>query len=329
MKQHKQPAGTKIVVVTRKTRLEQLVERHNTKSQAAFYVRQNRQDFSDYEREDAVYRAAVSAVMKALEGLPDGRGATCKVQPLDRGFLPAFLFEGTAAVVVVGQDGLVANAAKYVDGRPMIGVNPDPARFDGVLLPFRADSEPQVLRVREAAMRVLADRAACHRITMAEATTNDGQRILGFNDLLIGRRDHVSARYGLRFAGKAESQSSSGILVTTGAGSTGWAGSVRQSALAMVRLLTGKADFDLPHVTMKWEDPRLLFAVREPYLSRATGVTLAAGYIGPDAPLVVESHMPEGGVIFGDGMDPDALTFTSGTVATIRPASVRALLVRP
>ena len=39
--------------------------------------------------------------------------------------------------MVVGQDGLVANVAKYSKHIPIVAVvNPDKERYDGVLLPF-------------------------------------------------------------------------------------------------------------------------------------------------------------------------------------------------
>src|SRR5207244_5347037 len=129
----------------------------------------------------------------------------------------------------VGQDGLVVNTAKYLDGEPIVAVNPDPARFDGVLLPFRPED------ARAAAARAIEGAATFHRITMAEAALNDGQKILAFNDLFIGRRTHVSARYRLDWRGGGEEQSSSGVLVSTGAGSTGWWSSTENMAAAVGR----------------------------------------------------------------------------------------------
>lgn len=35
--------------------------------------------------------------------------------------------DGQDIVVVIGQDGLVANTLKYLDGQPVIAINPDPA----------------------------------------------------------------------------------------------------------------------------------------------------------------------------------------------------------
>jgi hypothetical protein len=47
--------------------------------------------------------------------------------------LDRFLLDPEDIVVAVGQDGLVANVAKYVQDQPVIGVNPEPDRNPGVL----------------------------------------------------------------------------------------------------------------------------------------------------------------------------------------------------
>lgn len=116
----------KIVLVTRPTRLAELIARFNTASQARFYVEHLGADFSDYQREDENYQAARARVSATLETF--GR-----VQTLDRALLPNFLFGPDDTIVVLGQDGLVANTLKYLNGQPVLGVNPDPARWDGQL----------------------------------------------------------------------------------------------------------------------------------------------------------------------------------------------------
>src|SRR5438552_1298328 len=97
------------------------------------------------------------------------------------------------------------------------------------------------------------------------------------------------------------------VLVTTGAGSTGWFSSTQNMAQAVARLLLEDRAPELPRMRLPWDDPRLVFVVREPYLSRSSGVQLGAGLIEPGDALVLESHMPEGGVIFSDGVEADAL----------------------
>ena len=95
----------KIVVVTRRTRLEELVARFNTRAQARFYIEHAGGDFSDYQREDDIYRAARDTLRHGLDlGL--------KIQFVDRSLIPTFVFARTDLVVTLGQDGLVANTAK-------------------------------------------------------------------------------------------------------------------------------------------------------------------------------------------------------------------------
>jgi NAD kinase len=305
----------KIVMVTRKSRLEELVARFNTREQAKFYIEHMGLDFSLYEQEHRVYAEAIAKLRRDLEGL------TSKFQHIDRGFLPNFLFTPHDLVVTVGPDGMVVNTAKYLAGQPVVAVNPDPAHIDGILLPY------SVTRARQGVERVLEGTARYHLITMAEAVLNDGQRLLAFNDFLVGMKTHVSSRYSLTWRGRTERQSSSGVLVSTGAGSTGWLSSTQNMARAVAHLLLPDTAPQLPTLRLKWEDPRLVFVVREPFLSKASGVSLAAGMLEPGEELTLESHVPENGVIFSDGIESDALGFNSGAVATIRAAAEQTRLV--
>ncbi|AKF83772.1 hypothetical protein SAMN05443572_104286 [Myxococcus fulvus] len=301
----------KILLVTRRTRLAGLVERFNTKKQARFYVENAGQDFDEFEREDQAYARSVDRLRDSLDvGLP--------VQQVDRSLVPTFLFTGKEIVVVAGQDGLVANVAKYVGEQPLVGVNPDPDRFDGVLLPY------EVPGARAAVRKVLEGKARTRGVTLAEARLEDGQRLLAFNDLFIGARTHVSARYRLSHGGQEEAQSSSGVLVSTGAGSSGWLSSV----FTLARALTARTG-GVPGEAwrLSWEEPRLAFVVREPFVSRNSSAELVGGFVTPEQELVLESRMPSGGVIFSDGMEEDFLAFGAGARAHIRPAKQRARLV--
>ncbi len=301
----------KIILVTRKTRLAELVERFNTRAQAKFYIEHAGGDFGDYVAEDDAYLRALEALHRSLElGL--------RVQQIHRDLVPTFLFAATDLVVAVGQDGLVANVAKYVGTQPVVAINPDPARFDGVLLPF------EVPQAGAAVRRVLDGTSRVREITLAEARLADGQRLLGFNDLYIGARSHVSARYRIGVGERHEAQSSSGVLVSTGAGSTGWLSSVVTMAARVAAFTGGTAGKPLH---LGWDDPRLVFVVREPFTSRHSQATLVAGVVEPGNTLALESQMPSGGVIFSDGIEADALAFDSGAIATIGAAAQRTRLV--
>src|SRR5262244_404969 len=128
----------KIVLVTRPTRLAELVIRFNTVSQARFYIEHQGANFSDYAREDEIYHRALMETKKSLSVMG-------QLQIVNREFLPNFVFGLDDIIVTLGQDGLVANTLKYLDGQPVVGVNPDPARWEGKLLPFRVSELNQVI----------------------------------------------------------------------------------------------------------------------------------------------------------------------------------------
>jgi hypothetical protein len=295
--------------------LEELIDRFNTLPQAKFYIEHMGLDFSDYQAEHEVFTGVARKVMRDLEGV--GR----KVQRIDWTFLPNFIFDAQDAIVVLGRDGLVSNTAKYLDGQMIVGVNPDPSRIDGILLPFApGQAAPMVANVIEG-------RAVFREITMAEVSLNDGQRLLAFNDFYLGQRSHISSRYSLTWRDTTERQSSSGVLVSTGVGSTGWFSSTQNMARSVTTLLLGADAPNLPTFRLNWDDPRLVFVVREPFRSKASDVNLTAGLVDEGDELRFESHMPDGGVIFSDGVEADTLAFNSGSLATVRAADKKARLV--
>jgi NAD kinase len=299
------------IVVTRRTRLDELIARFNTKAQAKFYIEQAGANFIDYEIEHVTYQHAVDSIVTRLQ-------KRMKVQVIDRSFVPNFLFPPDAVIVTAGQDGLVANTAKYVGGRPIVAVNPDPVRFDGLLLPFLASD------CVEGVERVANGTASFRSVTMAETTLQDGQHLLAFNDFFIGANSHISARYAIRHGTESEEQSSSGVLISTGAGSTGWMSSVFNMATGVTRRFGSGTPVSL---NLPWETRKLVFVVREPFISRTSGAKIVAGEIDTQSVLSIESHMPQNGVIFSDGVENDFLQFNAGAIATIGVASETARLV--
>ncbi|MBI5387412.1 MAG: sugar kinase [Verrucomicrobia bacterium] len=326
----------KIILVTRPTRVAELKRRFSTRTQAKFYVSHLGQDFSDYEREDELYAHAVREAQQTLDSL--GR-----VQVIDRSFLPNFVFGPQDIVVVMGQDGLVANTVKYLDGQPVVGVNPDPARWDGQLLPFKLPDLGKVMP------EILQRRRPTKAVTMAKATLNTGETMHAVNDIFVGPRTHGSARYTISVGGRTENQSSSGVIVSTGVGSTGWFKSLLAGAAGIVQSagsqtareaqedLFGKAP-PLPgkqrtrttfsaRSEFPWDADYLCFTVREPFPTRTTQASIVFGRVTEKQPLILVSQMPENGVIFSDGIEQDFLEFRSGARATVGIAEKRGCLV--
>lgn len=304
----------KIVMIVRRTRLDDLIMRFNTEDQARFYVEHMGADFSDYQAEDRTYKLAVRHAESALSR--HGR-----LQIVDRSFVPNFIFGPRDTVVALGQDGLVANVLKYLDGQPVLGVNPDEKRWEGILLPFT------VADLDLAIPEVFAGRRPVADVTMAEATLNTGQTLYAVNDLFIGPRSHTSARYTIRIGNQTEHQSSSGIIVSTGLGSTGWFRSILAGATGVASALSGNTMQLNERATVPWNADYLYFSVREPWPSRTSGAGVTFGRVTASTPLTLVSQMPEHGVIFSDGIESDFLQFNSGTEATVTISGRKGRLV--
>lgn len=280
----------RLVLVTRETEYEGLLARHATRGQATAFLRRREQSLEGLDAQ----RDQMQEMLAEIRGaLPKGwRNASVRRAELDR-----FLFGPEDVVVAVGPDGLVANLAKYLDGQPVIGVNGDPARNPGVLVPHTASQAAALLQHTATAPLPTVGR------TMIRAELDDGQSLLALNEVFIGHASHQSARYSLQFAGREEAQSSSGLIVATGTGATGWALSISRA--------TGIA------VDLAPDDKAAVFLVREPWPSQATGVDLASGRLGAGERLLVVSRMNEGGVVFADGMEGDRLDFAWGRTLTV------------
>lgn len=293
----------RVVVVTRPTDYEALLERHGTREQARFFLETHGQQIGDVEARHARFEQALAAVLRAVP-------MRWRRSRITRADLSRFVFEPDDVVVCVGQDGLVANVAKYLHGQRVVGVNADPSRYDGVLVPHRAEAAGTLLAA--AAER----RAAVEERTMVEARTDDGQRLLALNEIFVGHERHQSARYRIAWGGVEERHSSSGVVVATGTGSTGWARSI---------VLGRGVD---PSTLPRPADPRLAFFVREAFPSVATGTRVTDGVVAGDDTLAIVSEMNDGGTLFGDGIEDDAIAFRWGLRAEVRVAEERLCLVR-
>jgi hypothetical protein len=309
------PRIDKIVLVLKQTPLKELVQRFSNVGQARFYLNQSGESFDPFEKFDLRYQNALDQIRK---NIPEG----IHYQEIDRTFLPNFVFGPNDLVLTLGPDGLVVNTAKYLDQQQIVAFNPDPTTIDGILVPFDPQSASSTIRL------AVNGNIGTRKLTMGQAILNNGQSLFAVNDFFVGQKTHVSARYEIRFGGRSESQSSSGIIVSTGAGSSGWYRSVVKGATAISDDLRGIPPLEENHGWAPDED-ELRFSVREPFESRASSATICSGVIGLGEPLEVVSHMPQNGVIFSDGVEEDFLPFNSGATVTIEVATKATWLAEP
>lgn len=292
----------RVVVLTRASEYRLLLARHGTEPQARFFLERRGQSIDEVRARHDRLEATLAAISAAIP-------ADWRRTRVDRGDLPRFVFEPEDLVVAAGQDGLVANAAKYLGGQLVLGVNPEPARFDGILVPHRAEGVPKLL----AAMA--ARRAEVEERTMVAAKLDDGQTLLALNEVFVGHQSHQSARYRIRYGGAEERQSSSGLIVATGTGATGWARSINGERSRKLAL-------------PKPSDPSLAFFVREPFPSVSTGTKVDGALVEEGQVVEIVSEMDQGGVVFGDGVENDRIDFAWGSVLRVQVASERLNLVK-
>jgi hypothetical protein len=289
------------VLVQRPTEYEALLARHGTREQARFFLAGNDRTLDEVEQRHVAVEGARRQVLGAIP--LDWRRALVGRDELDR-----FLFEPDDLIVVLGQDGLVADVSKYLDGQPVIGLNRESERWPGVL----------VTHPPQAAADLMADaaggRATIAGRTMAQALLDDGQALVALNEVFAGHASHQSASYTLTALGRRERQSSAGLMVTTGTGATGWAASIRGERASTTPLPAPA-------------EPALAFFVREAWPSPATGTELTEGLLTNGAALELQCELESGGVVFGDRIEGDALALDWGSRVRIGVAPKQLRLV--
>ncbi|MEU4466299.1 hypothetical protein AB0G20_21840 [Streptomyces sp. NPDC024017] len=292
------------VLVHRTTEYEELVARHGTHGQAAFFLASRGRDIEEVAERHRRTRRALAEVTAAIPLM-------WRQTRVERSDLDRFLFGPEDVVVVVGQDGLVANVAKYLAGQPVVGIDTEPGRNPGVLVRHRPQDAGDLLP------SVLAGGTGVSELTMVEVVADDTQRLVALNEIYLGAAGHQTARYRLALDGGgrvAEAQASSGVLVGTGTGATGWIRSVWQER--------GCDGLELPDPSER----RLLWFVREAWPSPVTGTSLVAGELSAARrlTLTVESERL---IAFGDGIESDAVELTWGQRATVGVCEERLRLV--
>lgn len=294
----------RVVVVRRRSELEELLDRHSTRGQAEFFLRQRDRDLAEIDRRHEAVQVALAQVSGAV---PDGwrQGA------VERADLERFLFAPEDVIVVVGQDGLVANVAKYLDGQPVIGVDPEPGRNPGVLVAHPAAALPGLLRSAVSPHPQLSER------TMVRCELDDGQHLDALNEVFVGHPSHQSARYRIQLADERnEHHSSSGVIVATGTGATGWCASIARER--------GERTPPIPAPAAVAAE--LIWFAREAWPSPATGTELTAGQLGADERLRLRIEADRL-VVFGDGLESDRLQASWGQDVSIGVSPRRLRLV--
>lgn len=180
----------------------------------------------------------------------------------------AFDATGVRLVVTVGGDGTLLSASHHVGQCPILGVNSSPTHSIGFFCAATADSIDTMLQqalqgslpsIRLSRMQVMIDDALCSKHVLNEA-------------LFCHAIPAATSRYILEFGGDSEEQRSSGVWVSTAAGSTA---ALRSAGGDLLPFASG--DIQL--------------VVREPYSVNGDSYRLRKCTIAPGQQIVLRSKM--------------------------------------
>ncbi len=262
-------SGVRRVLVIAKRSTYDLYVRHHKMERVLALLDRKDPTVARLERADAHHAKTLEEVRDAVERV--GWKATFR----DRDRVGDV--SGFDLVITVGGDGTLIWVSRSVGDTPMLGVNSAPMDSVGFLCGTRmgevhshlvAIEEGRVSRVRTARMQVAIDGEVVHR------------RVL--NDVLFTHpMPAITSKYILEFDGVHEEQKSSGIWISTAAGST-----------AAVRSAGGKP--------MPLRSRMLQFVVREAYVPPGVEYHHLKGFIHPDETLRVRNKMREAR-LYADG----------------------------
>jgi hypothetical protein len=272
-------------------------------------------DYSAYANEENLLQEAVANIKAVVAELGP-------ILEIDRTLLPSISFLKDDILIAIGQDGLVANTLRYSGALPIFGVNPDTSSYEGTLLHFSVESIIPYLKSPSAYPEH-------EEITLAEGELSTGAKIRAANDIFMGKGDHSSALYRITHKGQEEHHSSSGVIISTPMGATGWQRSIIEGSLRILSTVTGQSQKSVKPPPLTKADDNLRFWVREPWPSVKSQSHLVAGKVTEKSPLKITSEMGENGLIFADGMQNDAFPFPAGETLTLRPSKTKGRLVLP
>jgi hypothetical protein len=188
-------------------------------------------------------------------------------------------------IISLGGDNHFQYLSHFLTTTPILGINSDVQTSVGALVPFL----PEQIEVLVA--RLEAGDYAVEEWTRLAAWVNGRAIEWATCVYFIGEAErHFMSRHILEFRGQQEEQKGSGLLIVTGAGSTGW-----YDSACRYRFPEGNAFAP----TAPWA----CFLLTEPYHGRLSGQALQHGEIRPGEELCVHSLNDDRGIISSDSIE--------------------------
>ena len=257
-----------LLVVYKTSRYQQVIlEDHHPEIEAL--IEANDPSVARLKRSHEAHQRSLDRVLEALTR----HGLDFEAHPRGRVHDP----ERFELVISVGGDGTVLELSHGLRQTPILGINSDPEASVGYFCAGGAD------HVEELIARTLDEQWQPLKLRRFALTINETERTVpALNDVLVCHANPAAlSSYILRLDDHEESQRSSGLWLSTPAGSTG-----------AIRSAGG--------LVLPIKSQNLQFLVREPYPPRQGSYRLLKGIRPMDTTLEITSKMMDGRV-FLDG----------------------------
>ena len=181
-------------------------------------------------------------------------------------------FKDKDLIITIGGDGTFIKTSHFITKIPILGINSEPGKSEGALTGLTAHEIDYLKEILKGKYQIIKK----HR---AQVTFNKQPlKEQAINDVYIGSENQFhTSRYIIIFKNKKEFHKSSGVLVSTSAGSTAW-----------YKSAGGKPFLN---------EEKLKFLIREPYQGKVFNPDILTGEIHPGEKLEIESKREKGGVI--------------------------------
>lgn len=203
-------------------------------------------------------------------------------------------FKNKDLIIAVGGDGTFLRAAQFIDTQMLFGVNSDVKNKEGFFM--KADKRDFEKKLK----KIIKSKAKIKKLPRLEAYINNKKiDTFALNEFFIGpSKSYHAVTYVIKVNGKKETQKSSGILITTPAGSYAWAKSCCKKTLPL-------------------KSKNYQYVVREPYEgSILKNYKLKYGILQRNQKVNIVSEMLDG-IIIADSVSKE-YSFKNGSKATIK-----------
>lgn len=158
---------------------------------------------------------------------PEGAIESDSCKLIEKQFSPVYAWKNNISkssltdidmVIALGGDGTVLSASHYLIDKPLLAVNTSPGKSEGALTTIPINKLNQKLQ------EITENNFKTEKLERIEVSINDKPLdILSLNEVFIANeKAYLVSKYKIKFKDIEEQQRSSGLIFSTGTGSTAW-----------------------------------------------------------------------------------------------------------